>query len=56
MPVITIFGYNTANTQGMTMGKRLSKKQRFFNDINFTADDDVYVDIDTHKAACRIAV
>ena len=37
------------------MGKRLSKKQRFFNDINFTADDEVYIGIDIHKAACRIA-
>lgn len=38
------------------MGKRLSKKERFFNNINFTADDDVYVGIDVHKASCHIAV
>ena len=33
----------------MTMRKRLTKKDRFFNNINLTADDDVYVGIDVHK-------
>jgi len=56
MPVITIFGYNTAKTKGMTMAKRLSKKKHFFNEINFTADDEVYFGIDVHKASCHIAV
>ena len=30
------------------MRKRLTKKDRFFNDINFTADDDIYVGIDSY--------
>ena len=38
--------------KGMTMRKRLTKKDRFFNDINFTADDDIYVGID----ACRVNI
>jgi hypothetical protein len=33
----------------MTMRKRVTKKNRFFNDINLTADHDVYVGIDVHK-------
>jgi transposase len=40
----------------MTMQKRLTKKDRFFNNINFTADDDVYVGIDVHKVDCHIAI
>lgn len=40
----------------MTMGKSLSKKERFFNNINLTADDDVYVGIDVHKTNCHIAI
>ena len=40
----------------MTMQKRLTKKDRFFNNINFTADDDVYVGIDVHKVDYHIAI
>ncbi|MBU8902057.1 MAG: hypothetical protein KOO69_04905 [Victivallales bacterium] len=38
------------------MRKRLTKKDRFFNDINFTADDDIYVGIDVHKVDYHIAI
>ncbi len=31
------------------MRKRLTTKERFFNNINLTADDEVYVGIDVHK-------
>jgi len=31
------------------MEKSLTKKDRFFNNINLTGDDDVYVGIDVHK-------
>ena len=40
----------------MTMQKRLTKKNRFFNNINLTLDDDVYVGIDVHKTNCHIAI
>jgi len=40
----------------MAMQKRLTKKERFFNNINFTTDDDVYVGIDVHKINCHIAI
>jgi hypothetical protein len=33
----------------MAMQKRLTKKDYFFNNINLTADDEVYVGIDVHK-------
>ena len=38
------------------MQKRLTKKDRFFNNINLTLDDDVYVGIDVHKTNCHIAI
>ena len=38
------------------MKKRLTKKERFFNNIDLTVDDDVYVGIDGHKINCHIAV
>lgn len=38
------------------MEKRLTKKDRFFNNINLTVDDDVYVGIDTHKKNCHVAI
>ena len=38
------------------MQKRLTKKDYFFNNINLTADDDVYVGIDVHKIKCHIAI
>lgn len=56
MQVIRICGYNTAKTKGMTMQKRLTKKERFFNNITLAADDDVYVGIDVHKINCHIAI
>ena len=33
----------------MAVKKTLSRKQRFFNKINLTTDDEVYVGIDVHK-------
>ncbi|MHC5083553.1 MAG: hypothetical protein ACYTET_06405 [Planctomycetota bacterium] len=38
------------------MQKRLTKKDRFFNNINLTADNEVYVGIDVHKVKCHIAI
>jgi len=38
------------------MQKRLTKKDQFFNNINLTVDDDVYVGIDVHKTNCHIAI
>ncbi len=38
------------------MQKRLTKKDQFFNNINLTVDDDVYVGIDVHKIKCHIAI
>lgn len=38
------------------MRKRLSKKQMFFNKINLTKDDDVYVGIDAHKESYSVAI
>ena len=38
------------------MQKRLSKKARFFNNFNSTADDEVYVGIDVHKINYHIAI
>ena len=40
----------------MTVKKTLSRKQRFFNKINLTTDDEVYVGIDVHKKNCHIAI
>jgi len=34
----------------------LSKKQRFFNQINLTKDDDLYIGIDVHKASYHVAL
>lgn len=42
--------------KGMAMQKRLTKKDRFFNNINLTVDDGVYVGIDVHKTNCHIAI
>ncbi len=44
------------NLKGMAVKKTLSRKQRFFNKINFTTDDEVYVGIDVHKKNCHIAI
>ena len=35
--------------KGMAVKKTLSKKQRFFNNINLTTDDEVYVGIDVQR-------
>lgn len=38
------------------MATRLSKKQQFFNKINLTADDDLYIGIDVHKLTYHVAL
>jgi hypothetical protein len=38
------------------MQKMLTKKERFFNNINLTSDDEVYVGIDVHKVKCHVAI
>jgi transposase len=38
------------------METTLSKKQRFFNQINLTKDDDLYIGIDVHKANYHVAL
>jgi transposase len=38
------------------MKATLSKKQRFFNQINLTKDDELYVGIDVHKANYHVAL
>jgi len=40
----------------MAMQKRLTKKDYFFNNINLTADDEVYVGIDVHKIKYHVAI
>jgi transposase len=40
----------------MAMKKRLSKKQMFFNKINLTKDDEVYVGLDVHKKSYSVAI
>ena len=40
----------------MAMNKRLSKKQMFFNNINRTKDDEIYIGIDVHKKSYSIAI
>jgi transposase len=40
----------------MAMQTRLTKKERFFNNINLTADDEVYVGIDVHKVKYHVAI
>jgi len=40
----------------MVMQKRLTKKERFFNNITLTADDEVYVGIDVHKIKYHVAI
>jgi transposase len=37
------------------MKKRISKKQMFFNKINLTADDQLYIGIDVHKKSYHLA-
>ena len=37
------------------MKTTLSKKQRFFNQINLTKDDDLYIGIDVHKTTYHVA-
>jgi len=38
------------------MKKRLSKKQMFFNKIDLTKDDEVYVGLDVHKESYSVAI
>ena len=38
------------------MKATLSKKQRFFNQIKLTKDDDLYIGIDVHKTTYHIAL
>ena len=38
------------------MKKHVSKKERFFNQVTLTSDDEVFVGIDVHKKNCHIAV
>ena len=38
------------------MQKRLTKTKRFFNNINLTSDDEVYVGIDVHKINYHVAI
>ena len=38
------------------MNKRLSKKQMFFNKINLTKDDEIYIGIDVHKKSYSVAI
>lgn len=40
----------------MAMKKRLSKKQMFFNKINLTKGDEVYVGLDVHKESYSVAI
>ena len=40
----------------MDMKKRLSRKQMFFNKINLTKDDEVYVGIDVHKKSHSVEI
>ena len=35
---------------------RLSKKQQFFNKVNLTADDELYVGVDVHKKSYSVAL
>ena len=44
------------NLKGMDMKKRLSRKQMFFNKINLTKDDEVYVGIDVHKKSHSVEI
>ena len=37
------------------MQKKITNKDQFFNNINLTVDDDVYVGIDGHKNTCHLA-
>ncbi|MHC4474472.1 MAG: hypothetical protein ACYTEL_02425 [Planctomycetota bacterium] len=37
------------------MNKRLSKKQRWFKEIELS-DDEIYVGIDAHKDSCSVAI
>jgi len=38
------------------MNQILSKKERFFNQVKLTSNDEVYVGIDVHKINCHIAI
>lgn len=38
------------------MNTKLSKKHQFFNQINFTADDELFIGIDVHKLSYHVAL
>ena len=38
------------------MKARISKKQRFFNQIKLTKDDELYIGIDVHKTTYHVAL
>lgn len=40
----------------MAMKTRLSKKQMFFNKINLTKDDEIYIGLDVHKRTYNLAI
>jgi len=42
--------------KGMAMKERLSKKQMFFNKINLTKDDKIYIGVDVHKKSYSVAI
>jgi transposase len=42
--------------KGMAMKKRLSRKQMFFNKINLTKDDEIYIGLDVHKKTYNVAI
>ena len=38
------------------MSKRLSKKESWFKENNFTAEDEIYVGVDVHKLRYHVAI
>jgi len=42
--------------KGMAMNERISKKQKWFNKINLTCDDDLYIGIDVHRRSYHVAL
>lgn len=38
------------------MSKTVSKKQQFFNKVNLTADDELYIGVDVHKESYTVAL
>ena len=40
----------------MAMNDRISKKQKWFNKINLTCDDELYIGIDVHRKSYHVAL